>query len=206
MTTTNSNAQTVNSNTAAGLMPAGFALVPVVLDGDKWAFIDPAGRQSAAYNTADRAQAAAHTEARRCRDARPTLEQAKKRYTNRYTLEHAPAWTQQPRDARAGVEYYAPQYATCAQWYESTTFPGELVHAGGSGHCSSTGATWPGGFWLQEPYNARGRSTVFSALSVGAWFRLNGNICRKQSTRTARLIDFGRVFYVKQGEPVAALL
>ena len=42
----------------------------------------------------------------------------------------------------------------------------------------------------------------FSQLPVGAIFKCNGNECRKQSTRTALLIAYGRVFYFGQNEGV----
>ena len=43
---------------------------------------------------------------------------------------------------------------------------------------------------------------TFSELRVGQLFHLNGNDYVKQSTRTARMLTNGRVFYVGQNEPV----
>jgi hypothetical protein len=43
---------------------------------------------------------------------------------------------------------------------------------------------------------------TFSQLPIGAVFHCNGNRCRKQSTRTALLIQFNRVFYFSQSDRV----
>lgn len=40
-----------------------------------------------------------------------------------------------------------------------------------------------------------GEVATFRALPVGAHFTCNGNRCIKKSSRTAQLIDYGRVFY-----------
>jgi hypothetical protein len=45
-------------------------------------------------------------------------------------------------------------------------------------------------------------STIFAAIPVGSYFECNGNVCRKQSTRTARLVDYDRVFYFSAAERV----
>jgi hypothetical protein len=42
----------------------------------------------------------------------------------------------------------------------------------------------------------------FSALNIGDKFLCNGNLCEKKSTRTALLIEFGRVFYFGLNELV----
>lgn len=42
----------------------------------------------------------------------------------------------------------------------------------------------------------------FKELRVGGLFLLNGNTWCKQSTRTARLLEYGRVFYFRQKELV----
>lgn len=76
-----------------------------------------------------------------------TLEEAKRQYVNRYTMEHVPTWA---RKARPDGLFYAPQYRTDAEWYANTTFPGEEGHIGGKSHCFSTGATWPLGKELKE--------------------------------------------------------
>jgi hypothetical protein len=44
---------------------------------------------------------------------------------------------------------------------------------------------------------------TFAQLAIGATFHCNGNLCRKQSTRTARLLQYGRVFYFAQKEAVS---
>ena len=43
---------------------------------------------------------------------------------------------------------------------------------------------------------------TFSDLPIGAMFHCNGNLCRKQSTRTALLCQYGRVFYFAQNQIV----
>ena len=40
-----------------------------------------------------------------------------------------------------------------------------------------------------------GEVSTFRALPIGAHFTCNGKRCIKQSSRTAKLIDYGRVFY-----------
>ena len=42
----------------------------------------------------------------------------------------------------------------------------------------------------------------FAELRVGRMFHLNGNDYIKQSTRTARMLSNGRVFYIGQKEVV----
>jgi hypothetical protein len=42
----------------------------------------------------------------------------------------------------------------------------------------------------------------FSSLAIKSLFSLNGNDYVKQSTRTARMISNGRVFYIRQKEVV----
>jgi hypothetical protein len=43
-------------------------------------------------------------------------------------------------------------------------------------------------------------SRTFNELPVGRLFRCNGNDYYKQSSRTARMLSNGRVFYFKQIE------
>lgn len=47
-----------------------------------------------------------------------------------------------------------------------------------------------------------GEIVTFRALPVGAHFMCNGNRCVKQSTATARLVDYDRVFYFGKTEVV----
>jgi hypothetical protein len=42
----------------------------------------------------------------------------------------------------------------------------------------------------------------FAEIRIGRMFRLNGNDYVKQSTRTARMLSNGRVFYIGQQEIV----
>lgn len=134
--------------------------------------------------------------------ARPTLEQAKAQYTNRYTLDHVPAWAMKPAP---NGKYYAPGFASDLEWYNATLFPGDPGHIYGPGYCMARGQSWPLGPWLDAPLNRRPVKMAFKALATGAWFLSNGNLCRKRSTRTADLISAGRWFFFKAGEPVAAL-
>lgn len=48
-----------------------------------------------------------------------------------------------------------------------------------------------------------GEIVTFRALPVGARFTCNGNNCVKQSTKTARLVDYARTFYFRGIEVVA---
>lgn len=41
---------------------------------------------------------------------------------------------------------------------------------------------------------------TFQEIQVGQTFFCNGNICRKVSTRTALLIEYGRVFYFSKND------
>jgi hypothetical protein len=78
-----------------------------------------------------------------------TLQQARANYPYRYTMEHFPAWARKPC---GNGKYYAPQYASDAEWYENTVFPGEGHLHGNCGNCESSGQTWPLGQWLDAPY------------------------------------------------------
>jgi len=75
---------------------------------------------------------------------RPTLEEAKRMYPHRYTMEHRPYWALRPAP---NGRRYAPQYRTDAEWYNNTLFPGESELTDRH-HCYSTGETWPLGQWL----------------------------------------------------------
>lgn len=78
-----------------------------------------------------------------------TFTQAKAQYVHRYTLEHVPQWARTPCD---NGKYYAPQYASDAQWYAVTLFPGEGELSKWERHCMSFGQTWPLGQWLDAPF------------------------------------------------------
>lgn len=45
-------------------------------------------------------------------------------------------------------------------------------------------------------------SRMFSELTIKRLFRLNGNDYIKQSSRTARMLSNGRIFYIGQREIV----
>lgn len=80
---------------------------------------------------------------------RPTFSEACAQYVNRYTCEHVPAWADHVTNAGF---YYAPQFATDAEWYAATTFPGEPGHINGPDHCHTGPASWPLGQRLQSRY------------------------------------------------------
>jgi hypothetical protein len=42
----------------------------------------------------------------------------------------------------------------------------------------------------------------FAAVSIGRLFHLNGNDYVKNSSRTARMLSSGRIFYIRSNEPV----
>lgn len=79
-----------------------------------------------------------------------TFAQAKAMYSNRFTMEHVPPWSQDPHPHNGKPRYYAPQYRTDAEWYENTNFPGEDNVP--EGFCLSRNQSWPLGEWLSEPY------------------------------------------------------
>jgi hypothetical protein len=140
--------------------------------------------------------------------ARPTLDQARRLFINRFTAEHVPAWAAKPCD---NGNFYAPQFASDAEWYANTKFYGELGHIGVRHECYTSGQTWPFGQWLAQPYRKgvapvaaqlKRYSCRFDQLRVGAAFSKNGNACVKRSTRTAKMTEFDRTFYYAQGEQV----
>lgn len=86
--------------------------------------------------------------------SKPSFEEAKRKYLNRFTMEHVPQWAKEPVNFRG--DYYAPQFKSDKEWYENTKFPGE---PGGpnknSRHCEST-PTWPlGKAFLKAPFTKR---------------------------------------------------
>lgn len=79
-----------------------------------------------------------------------SFSEAKRRYTNRYTMEYVPAWAR--GEGPGNGKYYAPQYSTDREWYDNTVFPGEGNLPEQEGHCMTMNASWPLGEWLEEPY------------------------------------------------------
>jgi hypothetical protein len=74
-----------------------------------------------------------------------TFEEACRTYVYRYTMDYIPQWA---HEAAPNGKFYAPQYRSDREWYESTEFPRDKrVH-----HCHSGQQTWPLGQWLNEPY------------------------------------------------------
>lgn len=76
-----------------------------------------------------------------------SLDTAKHQYQHRYTMDHIPAWARKPCNGM----FYAPQYASDAEWYENTIFPGEQGKPRADDHCESRNASWPLGQWLKQP-------------------------------------------------------
>jgi len=79
-----------------------------------------------------------------------SLEQAKARYTTRFTMDHVPAWAK--IRARNGM-FYAPQFASDEEWYEHTLFNGEPGYLGQGHDCYTTDPVWPLGKWLPSVYD-----------------------------------------------------
>jgi len=79
-----------------------------------------------------------------------SFEEAKARYTNRYTCEHVPAWARKINEGNG--KYYAPQFTTDAEWYSNTKFRGEPGYLGIGSDCYTTGLTFPLGKWLDAPF------------------------------------------------------
>ena len=79
-----------------------------------------------------------------------SLEQACNQYPHRYTMEHVPAWANQPHFHSERQEWlcYAPQFRTDKEWYDTARFPGEDGHHELGADCYSSGQTWPLGQWL----------------------------------------------------------
>lgn len=88
-----------------------------------------------------------------------TFEQAKAQYVHRFTMDHCPVWARHPAP---NGRYYAPQYASDAEWYGKTLFPPNNPFAMGKRDtsCYSSGPSWPLGEWLTEPYSVAGRTGI----------------------------------------------
>ncbi len=86
-----------------------------------------------------------------------SIEEAKARYINRFTLDHVPAWARQVNPGNG--KFYAPQYESDAQWYERTFFAGESELATRR-HCYSTCPSWPLGQWLDQPFSRANQGRV----------------------------------------------
>jgi hypothetical protein len=82
-----------------------------------------------------------------------SFEAAKAQFVHRFTMEHVPAWA---LEKRPDGTFYAPQYRTDREWYDSTLFRGESTLAGRD-HCFSSGQTWPLGKALSAPFRKGGR-------------------------------------------------
>lgn len=73
-----------------------------------------------------------------------SFEEAKRRFINRYTMEHKPSWAD---FALPKGRKYAPSYRTDREWYDNTYFHGEH-EAATYHHCYSTNQSFPLGKWL----------------------------------------------------------
>ena len=78
-----------------------------------------------------------------------SFKQAKRLYTDRFTMEHAPDWAAAPIGENY---YYAPQYRTDREWFDNSVFPGEYGFPSGTTHYQSFNPSWPLGKRLEEPY------------------------------------------------------
>jgi hypothetical protein len=74
-------------------------------------------------------------------------------YENRYTMEHVPAWAKIKCE---NGKFYAPQFASDKEWYDSTLFPGESFVGEKEVHCFTQNQTWPIGNWLDRVYSEKG--------------------------------------------------
>lgn len=81
---------------------------------------------------------------------RPSFEEAKSRFVHRFTMEYRPYWASR---AAPNGKFYAPQFHSDREWYESTKFHGEDGHIGGRRECTTSGQTWPLGQWLDRAYS-----------------------------------------------------
>lgn len=84
-----------------------------------------------------------------------TLAQAQARYPQRYTCDHVPQWATYPlrRDRLGDAEDYpGPAYASDAEWYDRTAFPGEHGLPASHFGCVSTRETYPWGRYLPAPF------------------------------------------------------
>ena len=98
-----------------------------------------------------------------------SFDDAKKKFGNRYTLEHVPAWAKNEFTSSSGEKkFYAPQYKSDQEWYDNTTFPPHNNFS--KKDCCSVKASWPKGKWLKAPLSG---GTVTEAtqskISTGAW-------------------------------------
>lgn len=82
---------------------------------------------------------------------RPTFPEAKRRFVQRFTMEHIPKWALRPCNVDGLTLYHAPQFKTDREWYDNSKFKGESQLADAT-HCYTTGLTWPLGQWLSYPY------------------------------------------------------
>ena len=55
---------------------------------------------------------------------------------------------------------------------------------------------------INDIYLGKRMNTIFCTLPIGTRFLCNGNECMKQSTRTALMINFNRVFYFARTDRV----
>jgi hypothetical protein len=78
-----------------------------------------------------------------------SFDEAKRRYVHRFTMEYLPRWAV---DRAMNGKFYAPQYRSDREWYDSSIFPGEAHVDKRSRYCESNRQTWPLGNWLDQPY------------------------------------------------------
>ena len=78
-----------------------------------------------------------------------TLDEAKRTYVHRYTMEHIPEWAK--KLCKGTGKYYAPQYWTDFEWYYNTIFPPNSPIS--DTDCYSSNQSWPLGHWLDAPFS-----------------------------------------------------
>ena len=76
-----------------------------------------------------------------------TFTEAKARYVHRFTMDFVPRWA---RATAPNGKYYAPQYASDAEWFACTLFPPNNPYH--RKNCHSASPTFPLGQWLDKPY------------------------------------------------------
>lgn len=80
------------------------------------------------------------------------FEEACRRYTQRFTMEHIPTWADKPIKLMDGTQVYpAPHYATDKEWYENTEFLGEGTMAVRK-YCRNLNQSYPCGRYLEIPF------------------------------------------------------
>lgn len=90
--------------------------------------------------------------------SRPSFEEAKRIWTNRFTCEHIPEFGMFPREIEGRLYYPAPEFISDEEWYEKTSFFGEFTYVpplkGQKNIPQSGRQSYPFGRWLTKPFKA----------------------------------------------------